>query len=143
MTLSDDSSIESLALRFIDARLPKAEWTHEGHFAAALWLCRHRPDLAAPDEIRTLITRYNAATGTPNTETEGYHHTITLASMRAAHHHLRSHAPDAPLHQVLRALMASAHGRTDWLLAYWHRDTLFSPAARRAWHAPDKADMPF
>ncbi|GFE94913.1 hypothetical protein DmAi_29720 [Acetobacter persici] len=36
MSFSDDKSIERLALRLIDRSLPKNEWTHAGHFAAAL-----------------------------------------------------------------------------------------------------------
>lgn len=143
MSLSDDASIERLALSVIDRTLPKSEWTHAGHFAAALWLLRNRPDLAAPEEIRVLITRYNEATSTPNTDAGGYHHTITLASIRAASDHLRRLDPDAPLHEALRSLMASPLGDPDWLLSYWRRDTLFGVAARRAWVEPDLAPMPF
>ncbi|ATQ70100.1 MULTISPECIES: hypothetical protein [Methylosinus] len=143
MALSDDASIERLALRVIDRSLPKAEWTHAGHFAAALWLLRNRPALTTPDEIRNLITSYNDATSTANTDAGGYHHTITLASMRAADGHLRDHAPAAPLHAVLRSLMDSPLGHPDWLLSYWRRDTLFSVAARRGWVEPDLAALPF
>jgi hypothetical protein len=143
MTLSNDESIERLALRLIDRSLPKSEWTHAGHFAAALWLLRNRRDLTTPDEIRNLITRYNEATSTANTDAGGYHHTITLASLRAADNHLRDHAPDAPLHAALSSLMSSPLGHPDWLLAYWRRDTLFSVAARRGWVEPDLAAPPF
>jgi hypothetical protein len=143
MSLTTDTDIEALALAMLDCTLPKAEWTHEGHFAAALWLLRHRPDLAAPEAMRRLIMRYNEATKTPNTDSGGYHHSITIASLRAAAHHLAAHAPDAPLHDVLAGLMASVHGRSDWLLAYWRRDTLFSVAARRDWVEPDLAPLPF
>lgn len=143
MILLDDVAIEHLALRMIDRTLPKSEWTHSGHFATALWLTRHRPDLTAPAEIRRLITRYNDATNTANTDTAGYHHSITLASMRAAADHLRRSGPEMPLSTVLVALMASDPGHPDWLLAYWNRDTLFSVAARRGWVEPDLAPLPF
>lgn len=143
MTLSDDSAIEHVARGMIDRTLPKRDWTHAAHFAAALWLCRHRPDLTRPDAIRTLISRYNAATNTANTDTAGYHHTITLASLRAAAAHLASHPADTPLHRVLAGLMASRHGKPDWLLAYWSRDRLFSLPARRGWTEPDLAPLPF
>jgi hypothetical protein len=82
---------------------------------------------------------YNEATGTPNTDTSGYHHTITLASMRAAAACLHEHGPDASLHAVHRSLMASPLGHPDWLLRYWHSDTLFSVTARREWVEPDFA----
>lgn len=143
MSLTTDLDIERLALAMIACTLPKAEWTHEGHFAAALWLLRHRPDLAMPDAMRGLIRRYNEATHTPNTDSSGYHHSITIASLQAAAHHLAMHAPDVPLHDVLAALMASPQGRSDWLLVHWRRETLFSVAARWDWVAPDLAPLPF
>ena len=143
MLLSDENAIERIALSVIDRSLPKAEWTHAAHFAAALWLLRARPDLVTPTEIRKLISSYNDATDTPNTATDGYHHTITLASLRAAANCLREHAPDAPLHYVHRSLMASSFGRSDWLLSYWHTGTLFSATARRVWVEPDLQALPF
>jgi hypothetical protein len=143
MSLSSETAIEHVALGVIDRTLPKREWTHAGHFAAALWLCRHRRDLTRAGEIRTLISRYNEATNTPNTDTGGYHHTITLASMRAASNHLAGYPGDAPLHVVLSALMASRLGNPDWLLAYWSRELLFSVSARRRWIEPDLGPLPF
>ena len=143
MKLTTDDAIERLARAMVDCSLPKADWTHEGHFAAALWLLRHRPELAEYDAMRRLISRYNEATNTPNTDDGGYHHSITIASLRAAAYHLAVQGPDAPLHAVLAALMGSAQGRSDWLLAHWRRETLFSVAARHAWVPPDLAPLPF
>ena len=93
--------------------------------------------------MRGLIMRYNDATNTPNTDTGGYHHSITIASLRAAAHQLAEQAADVPLHVVLAALMAAPQGRSDWLLAHWTRDTLFSAAARRDWVPPDRAPLQF
>lgn len=143
MSFSDDKSIECLALRLIDRSLPKREWTHAGHFAAALWLTRYRPCLTIPDEIRTIITRYNDATHTANTDTSGYHHTVTLASMRATADCLTSFSADTPLHIVLHSLLESEFGHPGWLLAYWERATLFSVTARRKWVEPDIMPIPF
>jgi hypothetical protein len=143
MSVTNDAEIERLALAMIACTLPKSEWTHAGHFAAVLWLLRHRTDLATPDALRALISRYNTATSTPNTDNSGYHHSITIASLRAAAHHLAAQAQDVPLHMVLEAVMAGPQGRSDWLLAYWRRETLFSMAARRGWVPPDLAPLPF
>lgn len=139
----DDSEIERIALGMIDRSLPKRDWTHAGHFAAALWLRRHRPDLTGAEAIRSLISCYNEATHTANTDSGGYHHTITLASMRAAADHLDRHPAEAPLAVVLSGLMASELGHPDWLLAYWSRESLFSVPARREWVEPDLAPLPF
>jgi hypothetical protein len=143
MPLSDDKSIERHTLRLIDRSLPKSEWTHAGHFAAALWINRHRAELAEPEEFKNLIESYNEATGTANTDTSGYHHTITIASLRAAAYHLAIHAGDTPIHVVLNRLMASPQGNTGWPLSYWHRETLFSVTARRTWVEPDIEALPF
>ncbi|MFM7403770.1 MAG: hypothetical protein ACKO1N_06680 [Erythrobacter sp.] len=141
--LSTDPAIERIALGVIDRTLPKGDWTHEAQFAAALWLLRNHSKLTRPAAIRALITGYNEATKTPNTDSSGYHHTITLASMKAARHHLASYPAEAPLHAVLSSLMMSELGKSDWLLAHWSRDVLFSVAARRRWVEPDISPLPF
>lgn len=143
MHILDETAIERLASGVIDRTLPKSEWTHAGHFAAALWLCRHRPELTAADAIRTLISRYNDATKTANTDTGGYHHTITLASMRGAADCLASYPENTPLDVVHSALMASRLGHPDWLLTHWSRETLFSVPARRGWIEPDRSELSF
>ena len=135
--------IEAVARGLIDRTLPKAEWTHTAHFAAALWLLRHDD---AYGRMPGLIRAYNAATGTPNTDAGGYHETITLASLRAARACLAARAeaePDVSLADCLNALLAGPCGRSDWLLAYWSRELLFSPAARRAWVEPDIQPLPY
>lgn len=143
MLLMTDLAIKRVALSMIDRSLPKREWTHEGHFAAALWLCRYRPELTRAETIRTLISNYNDATATPNTDTGGYHHTITLASMRAAQHFVDGYGSEVPLHVVLSKLMASRFGKSDWLSVHWSREVLFTVSARHNWVDPDLAPLPF
>jgi hypothetical protein len=140
-TFLTDAEIDYLARGLIHRSLPKSEWTHAAHFAAALWLLK-RGGLPAMGEMAPLIIAYNEATGVANTETSGYHETITLASLRAAHAWLLKR-PDAPLHVVLGELLATSLGRSDWLLTYWSKPLLFSVAARKAWVEPDLAPLPF
>lgn len=143
MALPDDVAIDRLARQVLDQSLPKARWTHEAHFALALWLIRDRGCAMTPDAMRLVITRYNDATGTANTDSSGYHHTITVASMRAPADHLRRCGTEMPLHRVLASLMASPLGRADWLLSHWTRELLFSVDARRGWRDPDRMPLPF
>jgi hypothetical protein len=88
------------------------------------------------------IRAYNEATGTPNTDSGGYHETITLASLHAARAWL-AQRPNAPLHEALEEMLASRFGRSDWLLAHWSRPLLFCVAARRSWVEPDLEPLPF
>ncbi|MEO7054181.1 MAG: hypothetical protein ABI191_04340 [Rhizomicrobium sp.] len=133
---SNDNEIARAGLKFLDLSLPKPEWTHTAHFAVTLWLMRHRPDLDLDTDMPRLIRAFNAATGTPNTDTGGYHDTITRASLGVARTVLAS-AQARPLHEILEALLASPLGDSKWLLTYWTRERLFSVEARRGWLAPD------
>jgi len=133
----DDAAIEAMAKGLLDHSLPKSEWTHAAHFAAALRLIRARGLDAVRADLPSIIRSYNAAVGGVNSDTEGYHETITQASLTAAASLLEEQSPDAPLHQVLDALMAGPLGQRDWMLSYWSREQLFSVAARRGWVEPD------
>lgn len=136
-----DSDIARIGQGMEACTLPKAEWTHAAHFAAALWLLT-RPGRDAFAEMQGLIRAYNLATGGENTDTAGYHETITQASLRAARAHLDAQ-PAAGLSAVLAAILAGGLGRSDWLLAHWSRDRLFSVEARKAWVEPDLKPLPF
>lgn len=141
--IGDDHAIARIATGMLARTLPKTEWTHAAHWAAALWILRHRPALATPEAMRAAISGYNLATGTANTDHGGYHHTITCASMRAAAAALAAHRADADLATVLAAILASPQGRTDWLLTYWHAETLWHRDARLGWVEPDRRSLPF
>jgi hypothetical protein len=136
-----DAAIDHIGRGLLDRSLPKTEWTHAAHFAAALWLLR-RPDMHAMRDMPSLIRAYNEATGVPNTDTGGYHETITLGSLRAARAWLADR-PNSALHEALEELLASEYGRPDWPLAYWSKPVLFSVAARRGWVEPDLLPLPF
>jgi hypothetical protein len=123
--------------------LPRTEWTHAAHFAAALWLMRYRPELDAAATMPGLIRAYNESVGRVNDDSGGYHETITLASLRAARGVLDAYPPDMPVHRIVNALMWSSLANPNWLLEYWSRDRLMSVEARRAWVEPDLKSLPF
>ena len=136
-----DTDIARIGEGVIARTLPKPEWTHAAHFAAALWLLS-RPGRDAFAEMPGLIRGYNEATGVPNTDDSGYHETITLASLRAARAHLEA-CTGQSLSAALAGLLAGPFGRSDWLLAYWSREALFGVEARRRWLEPDLQPLPF
>lgn len=137
-----DAEIEAIGLGVLDHSLPKPAWTHAAHFAAACWLIRCRPDIVPERDMPGLIRAYNLATGVQNTDSEGYHETITQVSLRGARAVLAAFT-DAPLHVALNALLAGELGNSRWPLAYWSRERLFSVAARRGWVEPDLKPLPF
>ena len=137
-----DAEISAIGSGVLDRSLPKPAWTHAAHFAAAAWLLECRKDLDAPLEMPHFIRAYNEATGVANTDSGGYHETITQASLRATRAFLAAH-PALPLFAAVNELLRSPLGQPEWLLEYWSREKLFSVAARRQWVGPDLAPLPF
>jgi hypothetical protein len=140
---ASELEIERIGKGLLDRTLPKNEWTHAGHFAAVLWLLRHRGEPTVTGEMPHWIRAYNDHTGVVNSDSSGYHETITRASIRAACTVLKSRAGNTPLHEVVNALMASDLGRSDWLLRYWSKARLFGPEARKRWIEPDLQPFPY
>jgi hypothetical protein len=140
---TSDAEVVAIGEGVRDLTLPKPRWTHAAHFAAAVWLIRACPDIVPERDMPGLIRAYNSATGVPNTDTDGYHETITQASLRASRAFLATLPDTTPLHVAVNALLASDLGNSRWPLAYWSKERLFSVEARRAWVAPDLQPLPF
>src|ERR1700685_1931475 len=136
-----DEEVAAIGLGVLDLSLPKPRWTHAAHFSVALWLISRRRDLDASRAMPGFIRAYNEATGVANTDTEGYHETITQSSLRAARSFLLQN-PARSLFETCNALMDSPLGKSDWLLAYWTRARLFSVEAGGGWGAPDLRAAP-
>ena len=137
-----DEEVAFIGEGLLDRTLPKTLWTHYAHFAATVWLLRCRPEIELTNEMPGFIRTYNEATGGANTDSSGYHETITHASIRAARAFLAKR-PEEPLFVTCNALLRSQFGDPDWLLEYWTRPRLFSVQARHTWVDPDLRQFPF
>lgn len=137
-----DAEMGALADAFIACTLPKAQWTHGAHFATALWLILRRPDMVPERDMPGLIRRYNENAGGVNSDTSGYHETITQASLRMARHLLAGQPEGVTPSAAFAALLGSPLGDKDWLFAHWTRERLMSPQARRLWVEPDLKALP-
>ena len=133
---ADDAAVRSVGERFLACSLPKAEWTHEAHLATCLWLIAERPDILVEHDLPVLICRYNESVGGTNSDTEGYHETITQVSIAAVRAHMHE-KPGGKLFERVNALLLSARGKRDWPLRFYSRERLFSVAARRNFVPPD------
>ena len=140
---ANEAEIIHIGEGLFTATLPRTEWTHAAHFAAALWLMRYRPELDAAETIPGLIRAYNESVGRTNDDSGGYHETITQASLRALRGVLDAYPPDVPVYTIVNALMASNLANPNWLLEYWSQPRLMSVEARRAWLEPDLKPLPF
>jgi hypothetical protein len=133
----DPSEVEWLLAGFEDCSLPKPMWTHRAHLAVALCYCERQSHDQALQQMRNGIRRYNEATGGANTETSGYHETITRFYLWLVDHCVRNgKLPKGDLATRVNGLYAS-YGARDLPLRHWTRERLMSVEARREWVEPD------
>lgn len=125
-----------MASGLLDRSLPRADWTHEAHLAAVSVLLLEPAGIDLDRELPGIIAGYNEAVGGRNSDTEGYHETITrfwIAASRAFH----AASPDGPLLDRVNRFIASDAGRRDAPLRHFSRARLFSVDARRRLVEPD------
>jgi hypothetical protein len=137
-----DAEIEHIAEGLLSRTLPRAEWTHEAHLAAATYLLLKRPDIDADKQLPGIIRRYNESVGGVNSDTEGYHETITRVFLRGVRLFLAEANPREPLFELVNELLLSPMGRRDWPLRFYTPQRLFSVEARRHFVRPDIAAVP-
>jgi hypothetical protein len=123
---------------FRACRLPKPEWDHFAHltvghhyvtaYGAAEALVRLRADIAA----------YNEACGVPNSDSRGYHETITAFYVHSIARYLEQVPASMPLLDQVHGLLNDALGSKAIAFAFWGKETLLSVAARRGWVDPDR-----
>jgi len=122
---------DAIAAAMTACRLPKADWTHEAHVLAGLSLILRSGASRALATLREAIPRYNVSTNTPNSDSGGYHDTLTVYYVWA-------------IDELLRQGVSAEEITADPLvsrtapLEFWNSDELFSVDARRHWVAPTK-----
>ena len=132
---------ESELQRFVDAwkagRLPKAQWTHAAHVAMAAYFAFDHAADATFAIMKAGILHHNTSVGTPNTEDNGYHETLTRfwageigAFVRSGRFPLRLEA--------VRAAVAEFGGDRERFRRFYSFDLVRDRRARREWVAPDR-----
>ena len=129
-----DEEVFLLVRAFEERTLPKTEWTHAAHLTVGLYYCLHAPFGVAKNLIRDGIYWLNDAHGTPNTESSGYHETLTVFWMRAVDEFSRS-VHGSPMHGKANRLIEKFD--KDYPLRFYSRVFLFSDDARRRYVEPD------
>ena len=126
---------DELAQGFIEATLPEGEWTHRAHLIVGAWHVRRYGAEDALVRLRDGIRRLNDAHGTPNTESEGYHETVTRAYVALI-------ADFLARQDDIDALVQSPIADKRILLEHYSRELLLSERARAEWVSPDRAPLP-
>ena len=133
-------ALEELVSRFLDRTLPHGEWTHHAHLSVGMWHVHHFGAAEALEQLRERIRRLNDSHGTPNSDTRGYHETITRAYVTVLATYLATRI-EAPLAECVSSLLASPVAEKDYLLRFYSKEKLMSREARAAWIEPDLRDL--
>ena len=139
---TSDAEIEHLGEGLLALTLAKPEWTHEAHLGATTYLLLKRPDIDLDSQLPGFIRAFNESVGGVNSDSEGYHDTITRAYLRGIRLFLEEADVKRPLHGLVNELLLSPMGRRDWPLRFWSKERLMSVAARRGFVPPDLAALP-
>ena len=139
---ASDAAVERVGEGLLARSLPREEWTHEAHLAATTYLLLRHRDIDLDVELPGMIRRYNESVGGVNSDTEGYHDTITRVFLHGIRLFLSETDCDEPLHGLVNHLLLSPMGRRDWPFRFYSRDRLFSVGARRHFIEPDVAALP-
>lgn len=137
-----DAEIEHIGEGLLARTLPRCEWTHEAHLAATTYLLLRRTEIDLDRELAEIIRGYNKSVGGVNSDSEGYHDTITHTFLAGVRLFLAQKDLSAPIHKLVDDLLLSPMGGRDWPLRFYSRDRLFSVEARRCFVSPDVAALP-
>jgi hypothetical protein len=121
---------------FVKCTLPGEEWTHQAHLIVGLWHVSQHDTATATDLLRDRIKRYNIACGKQNTDTSGYHETITCFFVWFIKKYLDSVEAESSLVALVNDF-CGRYGNNNLPLEYYSKERLMSVEARLGWVEPD------
>jgi hypothetical protein len=130
-----------LTEQFENETLPKEMWTHEAHLCVGLYYVLKFGKKAALDKIRINIKKYNVATGGANTDTSGYHETITFFWLWSIDKFLQTQDTTQNAEELFQQLLSSPHSKKDFPFEYYKREHLLSTSSRLQYNSPDIKKM--
>jgi hypothetical protein len=120
--------------------LPKRDWTHAAHLTIGALYCLRYGEHDALERLRIGIRRLNESHGVENSDSHGYHETLTrfwliiisrfLIEYKARH-------PQASDLSAIHALVERFGADSGFFRRFWTCDVTSSVEARRRWVAPD------
>jgi hypothetical protein len=137
----DSLPLTDLVTAFRSCALPRLQWTHAAHLRVGAWHVHHHGAAAALDLLRSGIRRLNDRHGTLNSESSGYHETITAAYVRLIEPFLSAFASEISLEQRAGILVEGPLADRSVLFRFWSRELLMSERARAEWVPPDLAPL--
>jgi hypothetical protein len=130
-------TLEQFVREWERGTLPKARWTHGAHVAVAAYFAHEHSPAALLHIMRLGIRHYNLSSGTANTESSGYHETLTRFWAGVVGEFVREGQFASRLDAVRQALARFAQS-SDYFRRFYSFDVVSDRYARREWVAPDR-----
>lgn len=133
-----EDDIRRLRAGFDSHTLPDKEFNHAAHIAVgATYVCELGAE-GALGHMREALPRYNVSQGGENTDTRGYHETLTRFWVERLAEFLATQPVSASIEE--RCLSAVAHfgHKAKLFEEYYTFNVVQSLEARRGWVAPDR-----
>lgn len=137
-TPSSQPEFDYIINGFTDKSLPAEDWTHEAHMITGLWYTSKLGYQQSLDFMRENIIKYVEARGKENTDSSGYHESITIFWMWLLDSFWnRYSANNTNFESVCNKLLNSKYTDQGIMLQFYNRETLFSKEARLSFIEPD------
>ncbi len=131
-----EQKIEEFVAAFEAGTLPKERWTHGAHLLTGAWYVHTLGAEEAAARMRDRVKAYNLAVGGQNTETSGYHETVTIFWIKRLSVFCKE-CGGLPRAEFCAAAVKEFEPRRGILREYYGFDVVASRDARREWVAPD------
>lgn len=132
---------EILVSAFENGSLDKDDWSHEAHLLAGMKMCLSHKENAYL-EMKKRVISYNEAVGTINSDSSGYHDTITMYWIWEIFKFCKkNNITQFDQYAVDTLLMSEEMADRNTFLAYYQKETILSIAARRNVLEPDLKKM--
>jgi hypothetical protein len=124
--------------QFEAATLPTWAWTHEAHLICGLSLLSRFGIEKAPEEMKKRLFKYNEAVGKINSDTSGYHETVTFFWIEAVWERLSVDGKTQFDQETLDALLSNIDlANRNLFLKSYSEALILSVEARRKYVKPD------
>ena len=127
----------------MEKTLPIEEWTHEAHLTVGLWFVVQYGPYQASKQIPECIYQYNESKGIQNTDSAGYHQTITQFWIWLLNEYWEKVRNKVNFFSACNHLFTTSLVDKSIFLNFYSRDVMFSTQARKLGVTPDKRPLNF
>ena len=139
--LVSEETLDQFLADFESAAIPFSDWTHAAHIAMACCYIQKLPLEELLTGVRERIKSYNVRGGGQNTDSSGYHETLTVLWLWVLKEFVE-HQPDSTPRLTLVRSAIQFFGGNRLYPEYYSYEVTKSVAARRNWIEPDRKVLP-